>query len=44
MASKHDRYLNSTWDFLEGQVIISQYILRIFLLKNVLVSGEWNLA
>ena len=28
--AKHDMHLNSTWDFPEGQVTISQYILQFF--------------
>ena len=43
MASKHDTHLNSTWDFPEGQVTISQYILRIFYSRMFLwvENGTW---
>ena len=43
MASKHDMHLNSTWDFPEGQVTISQYILRIFYSRMFLwvENGTW---
>ena len=42
----HDTHLNSTWDFLEGQVTISAFcgLSETFLLKNVPVGGEWNLT
>jgi hypothetical protein len=43
-SRNHAMHLNSTWDFPEGQVTVSQYILRIFLLKNIPVGGEWKLA
>jgi hypothetical protein len=36
-------HLNSTWDFPEGQVTISQYILRIFYSRMFLwmENGTW---
>jgi hypothetical protein len=36
-------HLNSTWDFPEGQVTISQYILRIFYSRMILwvENGTW---